>query len=73
MAVFCVQSVIDQPGATGVVRQGRRQAAWTVHQVQSQNHTLLGHSPPARQAGRRVGPALFPSASLALPPTGHPS
>jgi hypothetical protein len=32
------------------------QAAWTVHHVQ--NHTLLGHSPPASQAGRRVGPAL---------------
>jgi hypothetical protein len=24
-----------------------------------QNHTLLGHSPPASQAGRRVGPALY--------------
>ncbi len=22
------------------------------------NHTLLGHTPPASQAGRRVGPAL---------------
>jgi hypothetical protein len=32
------------------------QAAWTVHHVE--NHTLLGHSPPASQAGRRVGPAL---------------
>jgi hypothetical protein len=32
------------------------QAAWNVHQVQ--NHTLLGHSPSACQAGRRVGPAL---------------
>jgi hypothetical protein len=31
-------------------------AAWTVHHVQ--NHTLLGHSPPASQAARRVGPAL---------------
>jgi hypothetical protein len=31
-------------------------AAWTVHHVQ--NHTLRGHSPPAIQAGRRVGPAL---------------
>jgi hypothetical protein len=29
------------------------QAAWTVHQVQ--NHTLLGPSPPASQAGRPVG------------------
>ncbi len=33
------------------------QAAWTVHHVQ--NHTLLGHSPPGSQAGRRVGPALY--------------
>jgi hypothetical protein len=32
------------------------QAARTVHHVQ--NHTLLGHSPPASQAGGRVGPAL---------------
>jgi hypothetical protein len=32
------------------------QVAWTVHHVK--NHTLLGHSPPASQAGRRVGPAL---------------
>ncbi len=38
------------------------QAAWTVHHVQ--NHTLLGHFPSASQAGRRVGPALSPSASL---------
>jgi hypothetical protein len=38
------------------------QAAWTVNYVQ--NHTLLGHSPPASQAGRRVGLALSPSASL---------
>jgi hypothetical protein len=33
------------------------QAAWTAHHVQ--NHTLLGHSPLANQAGRRVGPALY--------------
>jgi hypothetical protein len=38
------------------------QAAWTVHHMQ--NHTLLGHSPPDSQTGRRVGPALQPSASL---------
>jgi hypothetical protein len=31
-----------------------RQATWTVHYVQ--NHTLLGHSPPAK--GCRFGPAL---------------
>ncbi len=28
------------------------------------NHTLLGHSPPASQVGRRVELALSPSASL---------
>jgi hypothetical protein len=28
------------------------QAAWTAHHIQ--NHTLLGHSPPASQAGRHV-------------------
>jgi hypothetical protein len=38
------------------------QAAWTVHHVQ--NHTLLGHSPPACQALRLVGPTTWPSASL---------
>jgi hypothetical protein len=32
------------------------QAAWTVRHVQ--NHTLLGHSPPAIHAGHHVGPAL---------------
>jgi hypothetical protein len=32
------------------------QAARAVHHVQ--NHTLLGKSPPASQAGRRDGPAL---------------
>jgi hypothetical protein len=30
--------------------------AWTVHHMQ--NHSLLGHSPPASHAGHRVGPAL---------------
>ncbi len=32
------------------------QAAWTVHH--KQNHTLLGYSHKASQAGRHVGPAL---------------
>ncbi len=40
------------------------QAAWTVHHVQ--NHTLLGHSPPAIQAGRRGGPDFLISASLVV-------
>jgi hypothetical protein len=42
------------PGQTVYGAAG--QAAWTVHHVQ--NHTLLGHSLPASQAGRRVWPAL---------------
>ncbi len=48
--VYCVHLVM--------ISQGKRsgQAVWTVHNVQ--NHTLLGHSPTASQAGRRVGPAL---------------
>jgi hypothetical protein len=33
------------------------QAAWTAHHIQ--NHNLLGHSPLASQAGRRVGPPQF--------------
>jgi hypothetical protein len=54
--MFCVHLVKDQPqtGASGVVLQS--QAAWTVHHVK--NHTLLGHSVSASQAGRRVGQAL---------------
>jgi hypothetical protein len=51
MTVFCVHFVIDQPraSASGVVRQGRWHGP----------STLLGHSPPASQAARRVGPALY--------------
>jgi hypothetical protein len=62
MTMFYVHLVMDQPQtrASGVVRQGS--AAWAAHHVQ--NHTLLGHSPPASQAGRRVEAALLPSASL---------
>jgi hypothetical protein len=62
MTVFCEHLVIDQPqtGTSGVAHRekaacgGSGQAAWTVHYVH--NHTLLGNSPPASQAGRRVGP-----------------
>jgi hypothetical protein len=47
--VFCtfIHLVIDQPqtGASGLVRHG-------------QNHSQLGHSPPAIQAGRRFWPVL---------------
>jgi hypothetical protein len=52
--VFCVHLVIDHPqtGTSGeIVRAGRMD-----HHIQ--NHILLGRSPPASQAGRRVGPAL---------------
>jgi hypothetical protein len=56
MTVFCVLLIIDQPqtAASGVICEGRRHG--TVHHVQKQ--TLLGHSPPASQAGRRVGQTL---------------
>jgi hypothetical protein len=54
--VFCTFSNREAPdrgnkwcGPSGLV-------ARTVYHVQ--NHTLLGHSPPASQAGRRVGPVL---------------
>jgi hypothetical protein len=48
--VLCTFNIRSAPGNPS------GQAAWTVHHVQ--NHTLLGHSPPACQAGRRVGQAL---------------
>jgi hypothetical protein len=50
--VLCTFSNRSAP--SDVVRQGRGHGPC----VQVQNHTLLGHSPPASQAGRRVGPAL---------------
>jgi hypothetical protein len=53
--VLCTISNRSAPDrASGMVRQG--QATWTVYHVQ--NHTLRSHSPPASQAGRRVGPVL---------------
>ncbi len=53
--VLCTFSNRSAPDrASGVVRQAG--ATWTVRHVR--NHTLLGHSPAASQAGRRVGPAL---------------
>jgi hypothetical protein len=60
VAHYAVLCTLDQPqtGASGVDRQGM-QVAWTVHDsIHVQNHTLLGHSPPASQAGRRVGPDI---------------
>jgi hypothetical protein len=51
--------------ATGTVR--KRQAVRPVHHVQKSH--LPGHSHPASQAGRRVWPALWPSASLYIPAT----
>jgi hypothetical protein len=69
MSVACVHLVMDQQQqqlwncqtlsaeqpqtmASGMVRQ----ATWNVHHIK--NHTLLDHSPPASQTGRRVGPIL---------------
>jgi hypothetical protein len=37
-------------------RSATDRGEWCVHHVR--NHTLLGHSLPASQAGRRIGPAL---------------
>jgi hypothetical protein len=53
--VLCTFShlVTDQP-TSDVVRQGRRHGP----SIYVQNHILLGHSPPAYQADRRVGPDL---------------
>ncbi len=58
-----MQQQLDLPEACSLADpdQGKRygpsgQAAWIVYHVQ--NHALLGHSPPASQAGRRAGPAL---------------
>jgi hypothetical protein len=45
-----------QTGASGTVRQEGRHGV--MDRPSSTNHTLLGQSPPASQAGRRVGPAL---------------
>jgi hypothetical protein len=42
-----------QTGASGVVRQGKLPRPYITYT----NHTLLGHSSPACQAGGRVGPA----------------
>jgi hypothetical protein len=56
--VFCVHLEIYQPqtGASVMFRQGRH--GWSI------TYTLLGHTPRASQAGRRIGPALYPSAAL---------
>jgi hypothetical protein len=57
MTLICVHSVkvTDQPktGTSGVVRQARRHGPFITYT------SLLGHSPPASQAGHRVGPALY--------------
>jgi hypothetical protein len=53
LCTFCNRSAPDRGKGCGPSGQ----AAWNVHHV-VQNRTLLGHSPPPNQAGRRVGPAL---------------
>ncbi len=44
-------------------RYGTEKAGGMAHPSRTKSH-LPGHSPPASQAGRRVGQALWPSASL---------
>jgi hypothetical protein len=44
-------------------RYSLKKAGGTARPLFTKSH-LLGHSPPASQAGRRVGPALKPSVSL---------
>ncbi len=59
--VLCTFSTIDQPqtGTSGVAgRAGGMDRPPRSHP---------GHSPPAGQVGRRVGPALQPLASLGRP------
>ncbi len=62
MCTFTITAVFEIPSArswvapvraTGTEKAG---GIRPVHHVQ--NHTCRGHSPPARQAGRRVGPAF---------------
>jgi hypothetical protein len=68
--VLCTISNRSAPDrASGMVRQG--QAAWTAHHVQ--NHTLRGHSTPASQAGRRVGPSSSLRPHCFQPPSPHTS
>ncbi len=59
MRVFCVHSVIDQPptGTSGVARQGRRHGPSITYKITPS--CQLDHSPPASQAGHRVGQALY--------------
>jgi hypothetical protein len=54
--VLCTFSNRSAPDRGNWCRGPAGQAAWTVHHVQ--HHTLLGHSPPASQASRRVPPAV---------------
>jgi hypothetical protein len=44
-------------------RYGMEKAGGTASPAHTKSH-LPGHSPPASQTGRRVGPSLLPSASL---------
>jgi hypothetical protein len=57
----CVQLVIDHPQDRGKWCGPSWRATWSFSHVL--NHTLLGLSPAASQAGRCVGPALKPLAA----------
>jgi hypothetical protein len=62
---FSNRSVTDRDNWCGPSGQ----AAWTLHHVEY--HTL-GHSPPASQAVRRVGPALYSLRANWSMVIGHP-
>jgi hypothetical protein len=53
LCTFSNKSATDR-GPAGQVVWSVKAGGMAVHHVQ--NHTLHGHSPPASQAGRHVGP-----------------
>ncbi len=57
MTMFCVHLEMHQP-QTGAVWPVRAGGMDRPSRTKCQNHTLMGHSPPASHAGRRVGPSL---------------
>jgi hypothetical protein len=60
--VGCVQLLYNSTWKFHQLAAGTEKAGGTGPSIT--NSHLPGHSPPASQAGRRVWPALWPSASL---------
>jgi hypothetical protein len=56
--VYIYKYVYISPRSGQVVLSVREDGMDRPLRTKVQNHTLLGHSPPASQAVRRVGPAL---------------